>query len=144
MVDPVDNISARWILDDSRPDLVENWFMFMADNTRRLAEQAETEAFSPRRPGEDSPAQKAKINEELHSCARENVVVMQHALRMRKDRGDSETLIEQCRRHVSDAAHMIMRIGLVRIAHMQRSASDRPAGESAASSARDAPPRATA
>lgn len=114
---PADRISARWIL-DNRQDLVENWFMLMAADTKRLAEDAEMIAFSPRSPGEDSPKAKADRIEELHGCASENVTVMRHAVRLREERGDTELMVKQYQPHIRDAAAAIMRIGQVRISHM--------------------------
>ncbi|MEX3693036.1 hypothetical protein AB3X91_34340 [Paraburkholderia sp. BR14263] len=124
---PADRISARWIL-DNRQDLAENWFKLMAVDTQRLAEDAETIAFSSRSPGEQSPKAKADRIEELHSCASENVTVMRHAVRLREERGDTEQMVKQYHSHIGDATDAIMRIGQVRIAHMSRNSGAREDG----------------
>lgn len=120
----VDRTSARWIL-DNRQDLVENWFKFMAIDTQRLAEEAEIIAFSPRCPGEQSPKAKNDLIEEFHNCARENVTVMRHAVWLRKERGDTERIVEQYQSYIRDATDAIMRIGRVGISHMSRNSGAR-------------------
>lgn len=58
--------SATWVLDNSRPDLIQNWFQYRADDCRRLAEQARAVVYA----GVPKDTQPAEIVERLAALRR--------------------------------------------------------------------------